>query len=79
MLLVRIANMFKGTLSYLREFLETESLKILKMMKNAFYFTLEALFVLKLFIILSRLSVHVKSGLIRKIRLISKFMTSKPG
>ena len=51
-LLVLIANnKFKGALSYLRQFLATES--PLKMMKNAFYFTLKALFVLKLFIILS--------------------------
>ena len=35
----------KGELSVLRQFLARESL--LKMMKNAFYFTLKALFVLK--------------------------------
>ena len=35
----------KGSLSGLRQFLATES--PLKMMKNAFYFTLEAFFVLK--------------------------------
>ena len=37
----------KGTLSRLRQFLATES--PLQMMKNAFYFTLKALFVLKIF------------------------------
>ena len=38
---------FKDALSDLRQFLATES--PLKMMKNAFYFTLKALFVLKIF------------------------------
>ena len=37
----------QGTLSCLRQFLATESL--LKVMKNAFYFTIKALFVLKIF------------------------------
>ena len=41
---------FKDTLSGWRQFLATES--PLKMMKNAFYFTLKALFVLKIFIFL---------------------------
>ena len=49
------------------------------MMKNAFYFTLKALSVLKIFKFLSWLSGHVKSGLIRRISLISKFMTSQSG
>ena len=44
-----------------------------KMMKNAFYFILNALFVLKIFKFLSWLFGHVnKNGLMRKIRLISK-------
>ena len=64
-------NKFKGALSYLRQFLATES--PLKMMKYAFYFTLIASLVLKLFIILSWLYGHVKNGLIKKIRLISKW------
>ena len=52
----------------------------LKMMKNSFCFILKALFVLKIFEFLSRLFGHVqKNGLIRKLRLISKFMTSQPG
>ena len=42
---------FKGALSGLRQFLATES--PLKMMKNAFYFTSKALFVLKIFKLLS--------------------------
>ena len=48
-------------------------------MKNAFYFTLKALLVLKIIKFLYRLFAHVKNDLIRKIRLISEFMTSKPG
>ena len=52
----------------------------LKMMTNSFCFILKALFVLKMFKFLSRLFGHVeKNGLIRKLRLISKFMTSQPG
>ena len=39
--------MFKGALSGLRQFLATE--RRLKMIKNAFYFTSKALFVLKIF------------------------------
>ena len=42
---------FKGALSGLRQFLATGSR--LKVMKNAFYFTLKALFVLKIFKFLS--------------------------
>ena len=42
---------FKGALSGLGQFLATES--PLKMMKNAFYFTSKALFVLKIFKFLS--------------------------
>ena len=41
----------KGAISGLRRFLGTESL--LKMIKNAFYFTLKALLVLKIFRFLS--------------------------
>ena len=44
-------NEFKGALSGLRHFLATES--PLKIMKNAFYFTSNALFVLKIFKFLS--------------------------
>ena len=48
----------KGALSGLRQFLITES--PLKMMKNAFYFTLKALFVLKILTFLSSLFDHVE-------------------
>ena len=44
-------DFFKGTLEGLIQLLSTES--PLKVMKNAFYFTLKALFVVKLFIFLS--------------------------
>ena len=44
-------NLIKGALSGLRQFLAIES--FLKIMKNAFYFTSEALFVLKIFKFLS--------------------------
>ena len=46
-----IFKLIKGALSGLRQFFVTES--PLKMMKNAFYFTLKALFVLKIFKFLS--------------------------
>ena len=44
-------NVVKGTFPGLRKFLTAES--SLKMMKNAFYFTLKALFALKIFKFLS--------------------------
>ena len=44
-------------------------------MKNAFYFILQALLVLKIF----KSFVMTKNGWIRKIMLISKFMTSQRG
>ena len=46
-IVLRTKRAFKGALSGLRQFLATES--PLKMMKNAFYITLKALFVLKIF------------------------------
>ena len=59
-------------------FFVTFNESLLKMMENAFYFTLKALFVLEIFKFLSRLFVYVKkTGLIRIIRLVSKFMTSQ--
>ena len=48
-------------------------------MKNVFYFTLKALFVLKILKFLSWLFGHKINGLIRKMRLISKPITSQPG
>ena len=47
----RIYNRLKGALSSLRQFLATES--PLKITKNAFYFTLKALFILQIFKFLS--------------------------
>ena len=47
------------------------------MMKNAFYLTLKALFVLKIFKFLSSIFEHVDNDLIRKIKSISKFKTSQ--
>ena len=52
----------------------------LKVMKNAFYFISKAVFVLKIFGFISSFFSHVeKTASIRKIRIISKFMTSQPG
>ena len=59
----------KGALSGLTQPLITKNL--FKMMKNAFYFTLKALFILKIF--------KKKNDLIRKIRSILKSMTSQLG
>ena len=64
---------FKGALSGPRQVFATES--PLKMMKNALYFTSKALFVLKILKFLSGLLVMRKSGLRKKVRLISKFVT----
>ena len=51
----------------------------LKMIKDAFYFIFNALFVFKIFKFVSWLFGYVeKNGVIRKIRLISKFMGSQP-
>ena len=70
---------FKGGLYGLIQFLVTES--PLKMMKNdAFYFTLKAVFVLKIFKFLASLIGHVeKNDSIGKISLTSKSMTSQSG
>ena len=54
-------DFFKGALSGLRQFLATEN--PLKMMKNAFYFTLKALYVLKVFTFLFRPLGHVSKWL----------------
>ena len=68
---------FKGTLSGLKQFLATES--PLKMMKNAFYFTSEALFILKSLNFCLDFLFLYRNGLIKKVRLISNFMTLHPG
>ena len=67
---------FRGALSCLGQFLATES--PFKMMKNAFYITLIALFFFKISKFWSWLFGHVEKRLIRKIRLIPKFMRSQP-
>ena len=55
---MNISFCVKGAVYGLRQFLTTES--PLKMMKNAFYFTLKALFVLRIFKFLSWLFGHVE-------------------
>ena len=55
---------FKGALSGLRQFLAIES--PLKIKKNAFYFTLKACPVLKIFRLLSLLFCHVEKQLDQK-------------
>ena len=49
------------------------------MMKNAFYFTSKARFVIKIFKLCLEFLVMKQNGFIRKIGLISNFMTSRPG
>ena len=61
----------------MRQFLATES--PLKKMKKGFYFTSKALFVLKIFKLLAWLFGHVSTSWIKKIKLLSNFMTSQPG
>ena len=51
----------------------------LKIMKNAFYFVLKALFDLKIFKFCHEFWSCGKNGLIRKMSLTSKIMTSRPG
>ena len=68
---------FKGALSGLRQFLATEN--TLKMMKNVFYYTSKDFFVLKIFKFCVDFLIMYQNGLIRKVGLISNFMTSQPG
>ena len=70
---------YKATraLSDLRQYFATES--PLKMIKNAFYFTSKALFVLKIFKFLSSLFGHVSQRLDQKDKVNFKFITSQPG
>ena len=71
---MRFLLKFKGVLSGLRPFLVTES--PLKMIKNAF----QKLFSFSRYLIFSLdFLVMYRNGLIRKIRLISNFMTSQFG
>ena len=51
----------------------------LKMMKNAFYFTSKAVSVLNTFSFCLDFLVMYLNGLIKKISLISNFMTTQPG
>ena len=69
-------NPFKRVVFGLWQFLTTES--PLKLIKNDFYLILRALFISSITFILTFWSFR-KKGLIRKIRLISKFMTSQTG
>ena len=62
---------FKGALSGLRESLTTES--PLKIMKNAFYFTLKLIFALKIFWFLSSLFGHIEKQLNYKHEVNFKF------
>ena len=74
---LNIAKNLKAALSGLREFLAT---KIpLKIMKNIFYFTLKALFFLKIFNFLSSLFGHVEKQFDKNDKFYFKFMTSQPG
>ena len=50
-----------------------------KIMKNGFYFILKALFFFKIFKFSSTFWAYRKNGLMRKISLISTFMTSQSG
>ena len=80
----QIKSSLKGALSGLRKFLATEN--PFKMMKNAIYFTPKAFFALKIFNFLSWLDLNFlpwlvmyQNGVIKKIGLVSSFMTSQPG
>ena len=68
---------YVGALSGLGQFLATEN--PLKIMKNAFYFTSKALFVVKVFKCLPWPFGHVGKRLDHRDRFIWSFMTSQPG
>ena len=68
---------FKGALTGQRQLFETES--SVKMMKNAFYLTLNLFSFSRYLNFCLDFLVMQKNGLIRKIRLTQKFMTSEPG
>ena len=68
--------MFEGKLSGLRQLLATEIPS--KILKYAFYFTLKALFVLKVLKYFSTFRSCKKNSFIRNIRLIPNLMTSQP-
>ena len=68
-------SLIKDAPSSLKQFLATE--RPLKMIKNSFYFTLKALFFSKYLNFDLKLLVLLRNGLIRKIKVISKLMTSQ--
>ena len=65
----------KGAFSDMRHFLATNS--PLKLIKNAFYFTLKTFFFSRFLNFCLDFLIMQKNGLIRKIRLISKLLMSK--
>ena len=67
----------KGQLFGLRQFLAAEN--HLKVMKHAFNFMLKTLFVLRMLKFFPDFLVIQEKGLIRGLRLISKFLTSLAG
>ena len=69
--------MLKGSLSGLRQFLANESL--LKMVRNAFYFMLKVFWFLRYWHFWPDFLVMQENSSMRKLRLISKFMTSQIG
>ena len=69
--------LIKGTLRGLRQFLATEN--PLRIIKNAFYFTLKAVSIINTFKFCSEFFDDVRNRLIRKLKLISNFMTSQTG
>ena len=69
--LFSLPSSLKGALSGLRPFLAAES--PLKMMKNAFYFTSKALFVLKILRVFSRLFGHAAKQFDKKDKVNFKF------
>ena len=73
----RFLMKLKGPFLGLRQFLLIES--PLKMMKNAFHFIWKALFIFEIFTFFSWLFGYVVKRLDKKLRLISKFMTSQTG
>ena len=70
-------KLLKGTLSGMRQFWAYEN--PFKMMKNAFYFTSKVFYYSRYLSFCLDFLVMQQNGLIRKIRLISNFMTSQPG
>ena len=69
--------MLKGSLSGLRQFLTTESLS--KMVRNAFYFMLKVFSFLRYLHFWPNFLVMQENSSMRKLRLISKLMTSQIG